>query len=130
MYCSALSVLEKSNKFIEKGVSEAEVKGFLTDHHFFSINKLEVNPKEAYPFNFKASSLFNDEYIVQISDFDFKLKRIKDDGRMVNIDTTKFKADWRAYMAEKFEDYVPALEMYLEKREVIVARANEQTPIF
>ena len=49
---------------------------------------------------------------------------------MVNIDTTKFKADWRAYMAEKFEDYVPALEMYLEKREVIVARANEQTPIF
>ena len=30
MYCPALSVLEKSNKFIEKGVSEAEVKSFLT----------------------------------------------------------------------------------------------------
>ena len=130
IYCPALSVLEKSNKFIERGVNEVEVVNFLHDHHFYSINKIDMNLKEAYPFNYKAESLLNDEYIVQISDFDFKLKRIKEDGRLVNIDTTKFKADWRAYMAEKFEDYAPALDMYLEKREVIVSRANEQTPIF
>ena len=130
MYCPALSVLEKSSKFIERGVQEFEVKNFLYNHYFYTIEKANIDPKDAYPFNYKAECLVGDDYLIQISDFDIKLKRIKDDGRLVDIDAAKYKADWRAMMAERFIDYAPALDMYLEKREVILTKANEQTPIF
>ena len=130
MFCPALSVLEKSRKFIERGVQEVDVVNFLRNHYFYDIEKVEMDPKEAYPFNYKMESFFGDSYFMQISDFDIKFKRVKSDGRLLDMDSAKYKADWRAMMAERFEDYYPALDMYLSKREVILTKANEQTPIF
>ena len=129
MSCLKLSVLEKSRKFIDSGVQEVEVTDFLKAHNFFIIEKASIRAKEAYPFNYRAEGMVDGDYIIQVSDFDIKVKKVKSDGSLVDIDNKDLVSDWRALMAEKFEDYVPALEMYLKKREEVSTKSKENSEI-